>query len=786
MKPRLHLPSMRLSTQILLSMIAVLVLVASFAILTERRDEYVHTEEALRAQVGRIMPLLRKMISDAIAADDIGAVEPLLQNMVTLTQSLEYVAVVDRSGRLMAAFPDSPTDSTSGISEVRAALQYDDGAAGEIVAQWSTELGRISTEEHIADTIFFISALLVAFVSFVLLLVWQLALRPLSCIHDNMASTLRRKDTELRALPRLAAKEFVALSDSVSALKKILLEQDKREADLKATYAAVEAASKSKSEFLASMSHEIRTPLNGILGTAELLLETDLNSGQRSYAETIANSGAALLPIINDILDFSKMEAGKLLLFPGPFDLHQVIEDLVTMLSATAYQKNVEINFRYNPDLPMGFIGDAGRIRQILTNIVGNAVKFTLEGHVLVDVTGHTEDNRSQLTIEVSDTGIGIPEEKLERIFNEFEQIGDVQYNQFEGSGLGLSISNRLIRTMGGRIEVRSEPGSGSVFTIRLDLENTEEIEPVNLTDALDLLNRKILIVDDIQINRTILCERLRNWGVVHKAVHSGAKALEVLKTAEKSGDNFDAIIVDYHMPEMNGRELAAEIREIGSYRSVPIILLSSVDVASEPLSENSSFFEIYLLKPVRSDTFKAVLANAVAKKGTPEMPENDKSIATPTQSALTGKTVLIAEDNKTNQLVLQTMLKTLDLSVLTVKDGQEALESYISKPPDLILMDMAMPVLDGLDATRKIRDYERQEGLDRKPIIALTANAMTGDREICIEAGMDDYLSKPVIKSNLVATMEKWVTPEPHTDTIGQHEDGSDPGADDGAAEAS
>jgi two-component system sensor histidine kinase/response regulator len=446
-----------------------------------------------------------------------------------------------------------------------------------------------------------------------------------------------------------------------------------------------------------------------------------------------------------------------LILRPKPFDLHRTIEDLVTMIAARAYQKDVEINFRYDPDLPKGYIGDAGRIRQILVNIVGNAVKFTNEGHILIDVRGHSTEALTHLEIEVSDTGIGIPAETIGHVFNEFEQSYTIPDSQFEGTGLGLSISSRLVRMMGGAISVRSEAGKGSVFSIRFALEQTNEVEPPSPANDQDLQDRKVLIVDDMEINRTILSQRLRNWGVSHRAVASGSEALDVLQAAEKSGDNFDAIIMDYHMPSMNGCELAARIRTMKNCRTVPIILLSSVDVTCESLSGSPDIFEIYLLKPVRSDTLKAVLANAVRTKGSKKMPEPERAKPMPTKSPLSGKTVLIAEDNKTNQLVLQTMLKILQVNVITAENGLEALQSYVSKEPDLVLMDMAMPVMDGLDATREIRELERKNGLKRVPIIALTANAMSGDRDTCLAAGMDDYLSKPVIKSNLALAIEKW-----------------------------
>ena len=786
MNSHFHLPSMRLSVQIFVSTIAVLLAGALFSVFAERREEYDHMEELARVQAQEIMSLVATLTAKPIAANDISAVKGVMQDFVTLSKSLEYVAIIDQSGSVIAAFPENPADKTGHISEFREEFKYDGGDDRQIVTQWSKAPLRAITEAHIAEAMIFNSGLLVAMALSFLLLVAHLALKPLSSIHANMASTLRRDDAKHRALPKSAAKEFVALSDSLKTLGAILTQQDQREADLEVAQSAADAASESKSKFLARMSHEIRTPMNGVLGMAELMLNTDLNRDQRAYAETIAKSGAAMMPIINDILDFSKMEAGKLSLHSQPFDLHRMIEDLVTTISAEAYQNELEINFRYDPALPTGFIGDEARIRQVLTNIVGNAVKSTPEGNVLIDVKGHSQNNRSQLMIEVSDAGNVIAKERIERIFDEFGQSGDAPGNQFEDTGLGLSISGRLVRMMGGTIGVRSEPGEGCVFTIRLDLEQTKEIEPVNLADVQDLLNRKILIVDDMQINRTILSERLRNWGVLHEAVNSGAQALEALEAAEISGNGFDAIIVDYHMPEMNGCELAAKIRDLKNCRTVPIILLSSIDVACEPLSESPSIFEIYLLKPVKSDTLKAVLANAVSKKGTAITREPDKTAATPKHSPLSGKTVLIAEDNKTNQLVLQTMLKSLDVEIVIVENGQEALQYYVANSPDLVLMDMAMPVLDGLDATRKIREFEKQNGLDRKPIIALTANAMTGDRDTCLNAGMDDYLSKPIIKSNLVATMEQWIGKGPDDQASGQNAEGLASEGRDGAAKAS
>ncbi len=408
-----------------------------------------------------------------------------------------------------------------------------------------------------------------------------------------------------------------------------------------------------------------------------------------------------------------------------------------------------------------GFIGDGGRIRQIVTNILGNAVKFTLQGHIVISVTGTRSGDTTNLEIQVTDTGISIPAEQLETIFNEFEQVDGAANRQFEGTGLGLAISNRLVRLMGGSISVRSDVGKGSIFTILLPLEQSDEIKLEQPISTVDLRGKKVLIVDDIQLNRTIISERLRTWGILHKTVSSGQHALEVLNSAEKSHIQFDTIVLDYNMPGMNGRELALKIRKLKSYKKTPLILLSSVDVERKETSKQAVHFEACLLKPVRAAALQAALAQALSPVKAPlpthknAVPDTKNTVLE--TNALDGLSVLVAEDNRTNQLVLRTMLKIFKINITMCENGLTALETYKTQRPDMVLMDMSMPVMDGLEATLGIRNYEKQAGLLPCPIIALTANAMTGDRDRCIEVGMNDYLSKPVAKVQLIATMTKW-----------------------------
>ncbi len=544
-----------------------------------------------------------------------------------------------------------------------------------------------------------------------------------------------------------------------------------------------EAADRAKSEFLANMSHEIRTPMNGVLGMAELLAKTELTPRQKTFTDVIVKSGNALLTIINDVLDFSKINAGQLTLDPAPFRLAEAVEDVATLVSARVAEKNIELIVRVDPRLPAFVVGDAGRFRQIVTNLLGNAVKFTEKGHVLIDVGGEIVGENIDLKVRVEDTGIGIPADKLQSVFEKFAQVDGSSTRRHEGTGLGLAIAARLVDLMGGQIGVESEIGRGSVFWFCAPMPIHEakagtEIVPVDVTGA------RVLVIDDNPVNREILLEQLRSWSFDCAAAESGAVGLAFLDRAAQMGAAVDCIILDYQMPGMNGADVARAISSDSRLATIPVVLLTSVDQVDFGRLVIDYGIAAHLTKPARSavllGTVISVIQKARANLGKPAhfvrgaTPPTPPAGPQPAFTVIRGTSaaavqeapanparpvdILIAEDNEVNQLVFGQILNGLGLSYRIAGNGRTAVEMYRALAPKLILMDVSMPEMNGYEATRAIRAAEETTGT-RTPIIGVTAHALKGDREKCMDAGMDDYLAKPISPDRLGAKIGTWLS---------------------------